>query len=91
MQQTGIDNEQVVLLLEDYQTQDAQFLEIVNSLLSSGEIPGLYTPEELEPLLQPLRDLASEAGFRGTLLQYFASSVYTVQVFKASHTGKLYV
>ncbi|KAI0210443.1 Cytoplasmic dynein 2 heavy chain 1 [Lamellibrachia satsuma] len=75
MQQTGIDNEQVVLLLEDYQTQDAQFLEIVNSLLSSGEIPGLYTPEELEPLLQPLRDLASEAGFRGTLLQYFASRI----------------
>lgn len=33
----------------------------------------LYT-EELEPLLNPLRDRASEAGFRGTTFQYFASS-----------------
>ena len=73
MQQTGLEGEQVVLLLEDHQFQDSQFLELINSLLSAGEVPGLYTPEELEPLLTPLRDQASESGFRGTLIQYFAS------------------
>ena len=74
MQQTGIDDEQVVLLLEDHQFTEPTFLELINSLLSAGEVPGLYTPEELEPLLAPLRDGASEANFRGTLMQYFASS-----------------
>lgn len=74
MQQTGVDDEQVVLLLEDHQFTDSTFLELVNSLLAAGEVPGLYTPEELEPLLSPLRDQASEAGFRGSLIQYFASS-----------------
>ena len=73
MQLAGIDGEQVVLLLEDHQFLESTFLELVNSLLSAGEIPGLYTPEELDPLLAPLRDEASEAGFRGTLPQYFAS------------------
>ena len=35
---------------------------MVNSLLSSGEVPGLYTHEELEPLLAPLKEKAMEAG-----------------------------
>lgn len=74
MQQAGIDGEQVVLLLEDHHFVDPTFLELVNSLLSAGEVPGLYSPEELEPILNPLRDMASEAGFRGTLVNFFADS-----------------
>ena len=73
MQQAGVEGEQVVLLLEDHQFVEPQFLELVNSLVSAGEVAGLYTPEELEPLLTPLKDQASEAGFRGTIAQYFAS------------------
>ena len=74
MQQAGIEGEQVVLLLEDHQFVDPVFLELINSLLSAGEVPGLYSPEELEPLLSPLRDMASEAGFRGTIINFFAQS-----------------
>ena len=73
MQLAGIEGEQVVLLLEDHQFVEPQFLELINSLLSAGEVPGLYTPEEVEPLLSPLREMASDAGFRGTLVQFFAS------------------
>ena len=76
MQLTGIEGEHVVLLLEDYQFVEGQFLELINSLLSAGEVPGLYSPEELEPLLGPLRDEASEANFRGTVAQYFANREY---------------
>ncbi|XP_053561557.1 cytoplasmic dynein 2 heavy chain 1 [Bombina bombina] len=75
MQMAGIDGQQVVLLLEDYQFVQPTFLEMINSLLSSGEIPGLYTIEELEPLLSPLKDQASEDGFTGPLLGYFTSRV----------------
>ena len=75
MQRTGIEGDQAILLLEDHQFFDAVFLELINSLLSAGEIPGLYTPEELEPLLTPLKDEASQDGFRGTLFSYFASRV----------------
>ncbi|OWF37256.1 Cytoplasmic dynein 2 heavy chain 1 [Mizuhopecten yessoensis] len=77
MQQAGMEDEQVVLLLEDHQFIEPQFLEMINSLLSSGEVPGLYMPEELEPLLSPLRDMASEVGFRGTLVNFFASRIKT--------------
>ena len=74
MQRAGIEDEQVILLLEDYQFEGTNFLELINSLLSAGEIPGLYTSEELEPLLAPLRDQVSDVNFRGTVVQYFAQS-----------------
>jgi len=90
MQTAGIEGQQVVLLLEDHQFVDAQFLELTNSLLSAGEVPGLYTPEELEPLLAPLKDQVSDAGFRGTIAQYFASRMYQTtefSVFILGHTN----
>ena len=40
MHSAGIDGEQVILLLEDYQLGDVSsgYLDMVNSLLSSGEV-----------------------------------------------------
>ncbi len=44
--------------------QPESILESVNSLLASGEVPGLYTHEELEPLLAPLKEHMGDEGFR---------------------------
>lgn len=77
MQLAGVEGRELVLLLEDHQIVDSTFLELTNSLLSSGEVPGLYTPEELELLLSPLKDLMSQEGYRGTQLSYFSSRVKT--------------
>ena len=45
-----------MLLLEDHQLRDENLIECVNSLLSAGELPGLFEPQELEPLLAPLKE-----------------------------------
>jgi dynein heavy chain 2 len=74
LQTAGIEAQQVILLIEDHQIVDPSFLELINSLLSAGEIPGLYSPEELEPLLAPIREDCLQENFRGTVLQYFAKS-----------------
>ncbi|NXG46652.1 DYHC2 protein, partial [Psilopogon haemacephalus] len=71
MELAGIEAQQVVLLLEDYQFVHSTFLEMINSLLSSGEVPGIYKIEELEPLLSPLKDQASQDGFTGPIFNYF--------------------
>ncbi|XP_030632529.1 cytoplasmic dynein 2 heavy chain 1 [Chanos chanos] len=75
MQLAGIDGQQVVLLLEDYQFVHPSFLEMVNSLLSSGEVPGLYSPEELEPLLSCLKDQAAQDGVTGPVFNYYAQRI----------------
>jgi len=72
----GIEGTPTVLFLEDHQFVDETILETLNSLLSGGEVPGLFTNEELEPHLGPLRDLMSREGFRyKTLFQFFVSRV----------------
>ena len=65
---------QVVLVLEDFQLVHSSFLELINSVLSAGEVPGLYAVEELDSLLTPLRDMASDAGHRGPLYSFFSKS-----------------
>lgn len=60
--------------MEDYQFLESTFVELINSLLSAGEVPGLYTPDELEAILSPLREESSQENFRGTMVQYFAQS-----------------
>ena len=72
---SGVEGQQVILLLEDHQILEPSFLEMINSLLSAGEVPGLYTTEELESLLVPLKDTLSEEGYHGTLVSYFSSRV----------------
>lgn len=42
MQLAGLEGQQVVLLLEDYQFIHSSFLEMINSLLSSGIIIFLW-------------------------------------------------
>lgn len=72
----GVQGEEVVLYLEDHQFTEEAILETVNSLLSSGDVPGLYTHEELEPLLAPLKEQMSEEGFRfRTPYDFFVSRV----------------
>jgi len=39
----AVDNTPVVLFIEDHHLVQPEFLELLNSLISSGEIPGLYT------------------------------------------------
>lgn len=59
-------NRRVLLLLEDHQLQiemqnsqlqKSEILEKVNSLISSGEIPGLFSHEEIEHIVQDPEDL----------------------------------
>ena len=71
VQAAGVEGEQVVLLLEDHQLLDPTFLESINSLLCSGEVPGLLTPEELDTLISPLKEQLETDEFDGTLGQYF--------------------
>ncbi|KAI5098641.1 cytoplasmic dynein 2 heavy chain 1, partial [Silurus meridionalis] len=75
MQMAGVEGQQTILLLEDHQFVHPSFLEMVNSLLSSGEVPGLYTTEELEPLLSTLKDQAAQDEFTGTLFNYYTNRV----------------
>ena len=46
--QAGVENKPTVFLFTDTQVVEESFLEDINNILSSGEVPNLYTPEEFE-------------------------------------------
>ena len=75
MQLSGVEEEQIFMVIEDQNLIEDHFLDLVNSLLSSGEIPGLYSPEEMEPLLTPLKQNATNAGYSGDAFSFFAMNV----------------
>ncbi|KAM8734967.1 dynein axonemal heavy chain 11 [Acanthopagrus schlegelii] len=52
---TGVKNQRVALLLTDAQIPDERFLVIINDLLASGEIPELFSEEEIESILSGVR------------------------------------
>jgi dynein heavy chain len=45
---TGVDNRATTFLFNDTQITDESFLEIINNMLSSGEVANLYKPDEFE-------------------------------------------
>ena len=49
LQAAGVEGRQAVLYLEDHHFAEKEFLELVNSLLAAGEVPDLFTLEELKP------------------------------------------
>eukprot|EP01105_Mastigella_eilhardi_P022238 TRINITY_DN5471_c0_g1_i1.p1 TRINITY_DN5471_c0_g1~~TRINITY_DN5471_c0_g1_i1.p1 ORF type:complete len:3987 (-),score=1077.90 TRINITY_DN5471_c0_g1_i1:1263-13184(-) len=71
----GVEGEHVAFVLEDHQILEPDFLECINSLLSAGEVPGLYAPEELDTVLAPLKDECVAQGFFGGLFSFFVSRV----------------
>ena len=44
----GVENKPTVFLFNDVQVVEEAFLEDINNILSSGEVPNLYKPEEFE-------------------------------------------
>ncbi|XP_074510014.1 dynein axonemal heavy chain 11 [Sebastes fasciatus] len=52
---TGVKNQRVALLLTDAQIPDERFLVIINDLLASGEIPELFSEEEIEGIVSGVR------------------------------------
>lgn len=47
----------MVLFIEDHNLIKGEFIELINSLISSGEIPGLYSPDEVERIFPNPEDI----------------------------------
>ena len=74
----GVHGKNTVFLLSDTQIKSEVFLEDVNSILNSGEVPNLFAFDEREKILGDLRSVAREKGLaedRETVYQLFVSRV----------------
>lgn len=58
----GIDSKPVVFLFSDSQAKEEAFIEDINSLLNTGDIPNLFTPEEKTTILEKMQAVAKASG-----------------------------
>ncbi|XP_075915055.1 dynein axonemal heavy chain 1-like [Petromyzon marinus] len=78
MLKAGVDNIHVAFLLTDTQITSESFLEDVNSLLNSGDVPGALGVEETDSVLSAMRPLVLHQGLvpsKSNLLATFARRV----------------
>lgn len=54
----GVDYKPTIFLFNDTQVLDESFLEDINNILSSGEVPNLYKPDEFEEVSNTARYVA---------------------------------
>lgn len=67
VQSAAIDGELTLLLIEEHHLREESFTILADAIVTKGELPGVYTSEELDGILSRLSDLASNDEFSGTL------------------------
>ncbi|XP_070082664.1 dynein axonemal heavy chain 9 isoform X4 [Equus caballus] len=58
----GVKNLSTVFLMTDAQVADEKFLVLINDLLASGEIPDLYSDDEVESIISNVRNEVKSQG-----------------------------
>jgi dynein heavy chain len=74
----GTKNVGCCFLMTDSQVADEKFLVLINDLLASGEIPGLFADEEIEDIISALRNEVKSQGIEDTrdnIWRYFINKV----------------
>eukprot|EP00522_Entomoneis_paludosa_P000277 CAMPEP_0172474334 /NCGR_PEP_ID=MMETSP1065-20121228/69303_1 /TAXON_ID=265537 /ORGANISM="Amphiprora paludosa, Strain CCMP125" /LENGTH=4205 /DNA_ID=CAMNT_0013232513 /DNA_START=82 /DNA_END=12699 /DNA_ORIENTATION=- len=62
MRRVGVDGEKVCFIFDESNVLSSGFIEAINALLASGEIPGLFDGEEYTALMSAVRDSAVRDG-----------------------------
>ena len=61
--QLGIENKPTVFLFTDSHVAEEGFLELVNNMLTSGQVPALFPDDEKEGIISQIRDEADKKGY----------------------------
>jgi dynein heavy chain 1 len=62
MRRVGVDGERVCFIFDESNVLSSGFIEAINALLASGEIPGLFDGDDYTALMSAVRDTAARDG-----------------------------
>ncbi|XP_009304459.3 dynein axonemal heavy chain 1 [Danio rerio] len=79
MLKAGMQNVQITFLFVDTQIKSESFLEDVNNILNSGDVPNLYTSEEQERILTAMKPVVQDMGQQPTKANLMAAYVNRVR------------
>ncbi|KAG6554407.1 hypothetical protein Mapa_004324 [Marchantia paleacea] len=71
LKRAGGQNVSTVFLVNDTQLKMEQFLEDINNILNTGEVPNLYPKDEMMTILEILKPRAKRAGRDGSMQELY--------------------
>jgi dynein heavy chain len=57
---SGIDGQNICLVMTDTQIVKETFLEDINNLLNTGDVPNLFLPEDYDKIINSVRPIVLE-------------------------------
>lgn len=94
LRRASVENRQVVMIFDESHAMETAFLEMMNSLLACGEVPGLFSGDERANLLEDLRQLSSSLATETALYNEFVRRVrqnlhivFTISLISLSSTS----
>ena len=79
LMRAGLENKPSVLLFSDTEGSNELFIEYLNSLLCSGDIPNLYSPQDMDVIANSIRPVVENAGLQATVSNMFAEYIKRVR------------
>ncbi|XP_023289892.1 dynein heavy chain 1, axonemal [Orussus abietinus] len=79
MMKAGVQNRQMVFLFSDTQIKSESFLEDLNNILNSGDVPNIYQPEEYDTIFQVMKGVVQAAGLQTTRSNLYSAYLKTVR------------
>ncbi|TGZ66131.1 hypothetical protein CRM22_005485 [Opisthorchis felineus] len=84
MMTAGIEDKSVTFLFSDTQIKSESFLEDINNLLNAGDVPNIYTLDDLDKIYDAMKTIAADQGLQPTKTNLF--NCYTKRVRANLHT-----
>ncbi|XP_068576471.1 dynein axonemal heavy chain 1 [Cebidichthys violaceus] len=78
MLKAGLENQQITFLFVDTQIKNESFLEDINNILNSGDVPNLYTTDEQERILTAMKPVVQDLGQQPTKANLMAAYIRRV-------------
>jgi len=72
LKRAGAEGQPMVFLFSDTQIKEESFLEDINNILNTGEVPNLYPKDEVMAIMEMVRPKAKRAGRDGSANELFA-------------------
>jgi dynein heavy chain 1 len=79
MKRAGVNDEKICFIFDESNVLESSFLERMNTLLASGEVPGLFEGDDYTSLMHGLREAVSKKGLladsEAELFKFFTQGV----------------
>ncbi|KAI3369512.1 hypothetical protein L3Q82_007723 [Scortum barcoo] len=79
MLKAGLQDQQITFLFVDTQIKSESFLEDINNILNSGDVPNLYATDEQERILTTMKPVVQDLGQQPTKANLMAAYIRRVR------------